>query len=46
VQAVLAEIDADEHPVLEVYNKIDLLESAPRIDRDETESRSASGSVR
>jgi GTP-binding protein HflX len=35
VEAVLAEIGADELPVLEVYNKIDLLESAPRIDRDE-----------
>jgi GTP-binding protein HflX len=35
VLAVLAEIGADELPVLEVYNKIDLLEAAPRIDRDE-----------
>jgi GTP-binding protein HflX len=35
VQAVLDEIGAGQHPVLEVYNKIDLLESAPRIDRDE-----------
>jgi GTP-binding protein HflX len=35
VQAVLAEIDAEARPILEVYNKIDLLESEPRIDRDE-----------
>lgn len=35
VQAVLEEINADKRPVLEIYNKIDLLESPPRIDRDE-----------
>lgn len=34
VQAVLAEIGADRRPVLEIYNKIDLLEAGPRIDRD------------
>lgn len=32
VERVLAEIGAGEVPRLEVYNKIDLLESAPRID--------------
>ncbi len=36
VVSVLREIGADEVPVLEVYNKIDLLEGRkPRIDRDE-----------
>lgn len=35
VQAVLEEIKASERPVLEVYNKIDLLDTSPRIDRDE-----------
>lgn len=36
VENVLREIGADEVPVLEVYNKIDLLEGRkPRIDRDE-----------
>lgn len=35
VAAVLEEIGASERPVLEVYNKIDLLETSPRIDRDE-----------
>jgi len=35
VEAVLAEIHADTRPVLEVYNKIDLLETAARIDRDD-----------
>jgi len=36
VHAVLDEIGAAEVPVLQVYNKIDLLpEQAPRIDRDE-----------
>jgi GTPase len=34
VQDVLAEIGADEIPRLQVYNKLDLLEQAPRIDRD------------
>jgi GTP-binding protein HflX len=34
VQEVLAEIGADAIPQLKVYNKIDLLEQAPRIDRD------------
>jgi GTP-binding protein HflX len=36
VRAVLDEIGASEVPVLEVYNKIDLLELAPRIERDDT----------
>ena len=36
VVKVLKEIGADEVPVLEVYNKIDMLpDRAPRIDRDE-----------
>ncbi len=35
VQAVLQEIAADEIPVLEVYNKIDLVDVQPRIDRDQ-----------
>lgn len=35
VEAVLEEIDALERPRLEIYNKIDLLESPARIDRDE-----------
>ncbi|EAR60362.1 probable GTP-binding protein [Neptuniibacter caesariensis] len=36
VENVLREIGADEVPVLEVYNKIDLIEGRkPRIDRDE-----------
>ena len=35
VETVLEEIDALECPRLEVYNKIDLLESGPRIDRDD-----------
>ena len=36
VESVLAEIDADEVPVLQVYNKVDLLENgAPRVDRDD-----------
>ena len=34
VQDVLAEIGADEIPQLQVYNKLDLLEQEPRIDRD------------
>ncbi|MCX2982731.1 GTPase HflX [Halieaceae bacterium IMCC14734] len=36
VEEVLEEIDALAIPRLEVYNKLDLLEQAPRIDRDET----------
>ncbi|MFT6289056.1 MAG: GTP-binding protein HflX [Halieaceae bacterium] len=36
VEEVLAEIGADEIPQLRVYNKIDLLEQEPRIDRDES----------
>ena len=36
VESVLREIDAGERPVLEIYNKIDLLEAEARIDRDET----------
>lgn len=36
VQAVLKEIEADEVPVLMVYNKLDKLDDvAPRIDRDD-----------
>lgn len=36
VEAVLKEIGAEKIPVLEVYNKVDLLDAAPaRIDRDE-----------
>ncbi|MGM0952016.1 MAG: ribosome rescue GTPase HflX [Pseudomonadota bacterium] len=36
VESVLAEIGADEIPMLQVFNKIDLLESfEPRIDRNE-----------
>lgn len=34
VEAVLAEIGAEAIPRLEVYNKIDLLEAQPRIDRN------------
>jgi len=34
VETVLAEIGAGEIPCLEIYNKLDLLEQAPRIDRD------------
>ncbi|TKI08555.1 ribosome rescue GTPase HflX [Martelella alba] len=38
VTAVLAEIEADEVPVLEVMNKIDMLDDfVPRIDRDENQ---------
>jgi GTP-binding protein HflX len=33
VQEVLAEIGADRIPTLQVYNKLDLLEREPRIDR-------------
>jgi len=36
VEMVLDEIGAGELPCLQVYNKIDLLEMSPRIDRDET----------
>lgn len=35
VEEVLAEIEADQVPVLMVFNKIDLLEQQPRIDRDD-----------
>jgi GTP-binding protein HflX len=35
VQSVLTEIGAEEIPQLQVYNKLDLLEMAPRIDRNE-----------
>ena len=35
VQDVLAEIGADTIPKLYVYNKLDLLEQEPRIDRDD-----------
>ena len=34
VQEVLQEIGADQIPRLEIYNKLDLLEQAPRIDRN------------
>jgi GTP-binding protein HflX len=34
VHEVLAEIGADKIPQLQVYNKLDLLEQAPRIDRN------------
>ncbi|MFP5383855.1 MAG: ribosome rescue GTPase HflX [Gammaproteobacteria bacterium] len=38
VEAVLAEIGADEVPVLQVFNKIDRLEEhAPRVERDEND---------
>jgi GTP-binding protein HflX len=36
VEEVLAEIGAADIPRLDVYNKIDLLEVEPRIDRDES----------
>ncbi len=36
VNRVLAEIDAQEIPQLLVYNKIDLVDKAARVDRDET----------
>ena len=35
VEAVLEEIGAAEMPLLQVYNKLDLLEQSPRIDYDE-----------
>jgi GTP-binding protein HflX len=35
VESVLAEIGADGVPTLRVYNKIDRLQAAPRIDRDD-----------
>ena len=35
VEAVLAEIGADAVPFLHVFNKIDLLDMPPRIDRDD-----------
>ncbi|MDJ0878550.1 MAG: GTPase HflX [Halieaceae bacterium] len=34
VESVLAEIGAGDVPRLEVFNKLDLLEQAPRVDRD------------
>ena len=34
VEEVLAEIGAQDIPLLQVFNKLDLLEQAPRIDRD------------
>ena len=34
VEAVLGEIGADEIPCLQVYNKLDLLEQEPRLERD------------
>jgi GTP-binding protein HflX len=36
VEQVLSELDVENTPRLLVYNKIDLLERAPRIDFDET----------
>jgi len=35
VREVLREIGAEDVPQLEVYNKIDLLETTPRVDRDD-----------
>ncbi len=35
VHEVLREIGAEDVPQLEVYNKVDLLETTPRIDRDD-----------
>lgn len=35
VDTVLAEIDADEVPTLHVFNKVDLVDLDPHIDRDE-----------
>ena len=35
VNTVLAEIDADEVPTLHVFNKVDLTDFSPHIDRDE-----------
>lgn len=35
VDEVLKEIDADEQPQLQVFNKADLISQPPRIDRDE-----------
>ncbi|MBL4866595.1 MAG: GTPase HflX, partial [Pseudomonadales bacterium] len=35
VESVLKEIEADQIPRLEIYNKIDLLELSPKIERDE-----------
>lgn len=35
VLSVLEEIDASARPILEIYNKIDLLETEPRIERDD-----------
>ncbi len=35
VEVVLKEIGAESIPRLEIYNKIDLVDSAPRIDRDQ-----------
>ena len=35
VEVVLTEIGADAIPRLEIYNKIDLVDSKPRIDRDQ-----------
>jgi len=37
VHAVLAEIGADRQPLLTVYNKIDLVNEAPRIERENGE---------
>ena len=34
VQDVLAEIGAEDIPQLQVFNKLDLLQQSPRIDRD------------
>jgi len=36
VQLVLREIGAEDIPVLEVYNKVDLLDREPQIDRDQS----------
>jgi GTP-binding protein HflX len=45
VQAVLEEIGAGERPVLEVYNKIDLLESSRASIATRRRARSAYGSA-
>ena len=43
VRAVLAEIGADERPMLEVYNKIDVVNEPARIERDGHGEPSRSG---
>ena len=43
VQDVLAEIGAEDIPQLQVFNKVDLLEQPPRLERNATEYRSVFG---